>query len=370
MERFPRLTRPQVLEGLRKHAAKHGFVSLASLRDHDRILHRSILLHFVGLDAARHAAGVPAAPIVIAGAKRGPKKGSKQLARTHRTWSAERVHTELRALHRAGKSTRLDDLLESGKIALVQAAGSFAKGLVAARDAAGIPQPPRRGQAKKPLRWTKAQVETAIRTRHRRKQSLASSKVPQSLFRAARAQFGSWPTALSSLGIDPRDAREYRLTYTKDEIIRRLRGAARAGSDLRSVSLKGVVDAKAIHREFGTLAKAITAAGLDAHLGRRGHGGGKWSPERVIAVLRERAARDEHTLTPGLHRVVQLYFGGAEAARTAAGVPSPTDVRSLARWREKHGIRTPKKRRANVPTAAAFLRSKTKASARARRRSS
>jgi len=35
----------------------------------------------------------------------------------------------------------------------------------------------------------------------------------------------------------------------------------------------------------------------------------------VIATLRERARRGDYTLTPGLHRVVPAYFGGAEAAR-------------------------------------------------------
>ena len=332
---FPRLTRQQVLEGLRRHAAKHGYASHATLRAHDPTVLRSIRLYFVGLDAARHAARIAGPPISTAGAKRGPKPGSWRGRGAARAafWTRERVLNELRRLHRAGKSTRLDDLVESRHISLVHAANTFAGGLVAARAAAKVPQPPRRTGKVKADYWTEAKVATAIRRRRRRGLSLASSRVPQTLFRAARYQFGSWPAALTALDIDPREARVYRTVYSKDEILRRLRAAARAGSDLRSVSLKGVVDAKAIHREFGTLAAAISAAGLDAHLSRRKHGGQKWSPERVIAVLRERAARGEHTLTSNLHQRARAYFGSADGAREAAGVPSPIDLRMEARRR-------------------------------------
>ena len=140
--------------------------------------------------------------------------------------------------------------------------------------------------------------------------------------------------ALASLGIDSRSVRAGK-KYTKEVIIQRLQGAARAGSDLLSVSLAKVLDLKAVNREFGTLAKALLAAGLAERLRMRRHGGTKWTHERVIAALRERAARNVHTLTPGLHRVVQLYFGGAREARMAAGVPDPVDVAIERRRREK-----------------------------------
>jgi hypothetical protein len=50
------------------------------------------------------------------------------------------------------------------------------------------------------------------------------------------------------------------------------------------------------------------------------HGNQKWTRESVIEELKAREARGEVTLTRGLQRAVQLYFGGAHAARAAAGL--------------------------------------------------
>lgn len=109
-----------------------------------------------------------------------------------------------------------------------------------------------------------------------------------------------------------------------------LRREARAGSDLRAVVIAELMKLEFVRREFGTLRAAIVAAGLEHVLEARKHGLQKWTRERVIEALRARASRGEHALTPGLHRVVQLYFGGADAARKAAGVLSPQEARALA----------------------------------------
>ena len=116
-----------------------------------------------------------------------------------------------------------------------------------------------------------------------------------------------------------------------------LRRAARSGSDLRAISLAKIIKLEGVRREFGTLRAALIAAGLGRQLARRKHGGLKWSRERVVDVLRDRAKRGEHTLTSGLHRVAQLYFGGADAARAAAGVPSPIDLR-IEQTRARKGV--------------------------------
>jgi hypothetical protein len=333
MERLPRLTRSQLIERLREHAARHGHVSIVSLHAHDRVALRSIPLHFVGLDAARHAAGVSGPPFHLTGAKRGPTPGGKPPPPNVRVWTRRRVLAELRRLDRAGVSTRWDDLIDAGHLTLVQAATEYADGLAQARAAAGIAKPPPRWSKRDT--WTPAKVLAAIRARRRQKASLAGSHVPQALYRAARWHFGSWPEALAALGIDARAVRATKRTYTKDEIIRRLQRAARDGSDLRYEHVKRLVDMKAVHREFGTLPAAICAAGLDKHLMRRAHGRQKWTREIVIETLRERAKRGEHRLTSGLNRVVQLYFGGVEAARVAAGVPSPVDLRRAARQQRR-----------------------------------
>jgi hypothetical protein len=156
--------------------------------------------------------------------------------------------------------------------------------------------------------------------------------------------FGSWANALRAAGIAPDTVRESRKKYTREVVIAMLRREAQRGSDLRAVTLAKVVKLESVRREFGTLRDALIAAGLGDALKQRRHGLQKWDRDRVISVLRERAKRKVYTLTPGLHRVVQLYFGGAEAARRAAGVPSPVDV-AIARRRSRATPDAPKSRK-------------------------
>lgn len=331
----PRLTRPQLLARLRAHAKANGTVSTSSLYEHDRIVLRSIRLHFVGLDAAREAAGVPGPTYKKPARKTGPKPGSS-VGKRPAEWSRARVLDELRSLHRAGRRTALADLTAAGLGTLAYAAAVYAGGLRNARRLAGIEPSPRRYGKK---RWSRNDIITAIAKRSRAGKSLASTLPPPALVTAGRWHFGSWRDALAAAGIDARDTRISRKKYTPDVICAELRRAARAGSDLRASSLAKIMKLEAVRREFGTLRAALIAAGLGEQLARRKHGGLKWSRERVINVLRDRAKRGEHTLTSGLHRVAQLYFGGADAARAAAGVPSPIDLR-IEKPRARRGLRS------------------------------
>lgn len=335
MEKQTRLTRSQVIARLRQHAAAHGFVSTTTLDAHDKLVLRSLPLYFAGLSAARHVAGVPGPPYRKPNRKTGPKPGTKQSTPRRRTWSRERVIDELRRLHRAGKSTAWRDLMMAGRATLIRSAFVHVGGLQQARKAARVPAPKRRGVAKNT--WSTERVVAAIRARSRAKESLAMTRVPPPLYTAARWHFGTWRAALAAAGIDPRSARLPQQKYTKDVIIARLREAARAGSDLRSKSLARTVDLKAVGREFGTLGEAIRAAGLVEHLQQRRHGGAKWTRELLIETLRARAAAGVYTFTPGLRRAVQVYFGGAGAARAAAGTPDPVDVRIAQRRDARHG---------------------------------
>jgi len=331
MEKQTRLTRSQVISRLREHSSAHGFVSSVSLDAHDKIVLRSIPLHFPGLSAARHAAGVPGPPYQKPRRKTGPKAGSKPARARPRTWSRQRVLEELRRLDRSGRSTTLQDLLAGGLSTLIRAAYVYAGGLRRARRAAGIAQPTRR--ATKRSTWTEETIIPTIRTRRRQGLSLAATRVPQGLYSAARRHYGSWRAALTAAGIDATSVRVATKKYTKELIIERLRAAANNGSDLRATSLAKRIDLKAVRREFGPLEHALRAAGLTDHLRKRRHAGSKWTRQRVIDKLRERAARGVHTFTPGLRRVVQIYFGGAHEARAAAGVPDPVDLRMAQRRR-------------------------------------
>lgn len=345
MKPYPRLARRQLLTALRAHAKEHGVVSIVSLHAHDPEVLRSLPLHFVGIAAAREAAGVLGPPRRIT-AKTGPKPGTVT-ARRPSLWSRDRVIRELRALHRRGRRTAWADLMRSGHTDLLHAAQVYAGGLRSARELAGIAAPPRRSPKK---RWNATGITQLIQQRYRQNRPLSFSEAPPVLVSAGVRHFGSWAAALRSANVDPATARKQRKKYTRETIIAMLRREAERGSDLRALTLAKVMKLESVRREFGTLRDALLAAGLADVLMRRKHGLQKWSRERVIEVLRERAARRVYTLTPGLHRVVQLYFGGAEAARRAAGVPSPVDVaiavrRAPSNQRAAHRRRVTRDRR-------------------------
>ena len=307
MERQPRLSRSEVIARLREQAARHGAVSPGLLATHDPIVLRSVRLHFPSFDAARRAAGVPAA------------RPAATVRRKHRppnaVWSRRRVHDELRRLDRGGTSTAWADLMQAGRGDLVAAATTYAGGLRRARAQAGVA--PRARRLAVP-RWNKRLLVHAIRDRVRKRQTLASSKAPARFVAAARWHFGSWSAALVAAGVDPETVRLQRAAYTKPEILALLRQLARDGVVLRSSTLKAVVKLDTVRKLFGSVEAAIRAAGLP-YAGA--HPNQTWSRECVIEELQARAKQGKHTLTRALGRAVQLYFGGVHAAREAAGLP-------------------------------------------------
>lgn len=309
-------------------------------------------MHFVGIAAAREAAGVSGPPRNL-GAKTGPKPTS-MIGRRPALWSRPRVLHELRKLQARGQRTTWADLMSAGHSALIHAAQTYVGGLRAARALAGIKAPPRRSPKKV---WTPQKVIDRIRRRYDRTQPLSFSHTPPVLVAAGVRHFGSWRAALLAAGVNPQSVRAPRSKYTREGIIGLLQREAKRGSDLRAQTLAKAMKLAAVRREFGTLRAALIAAGLTERLQQRRHGLQKWSRERVIAVLQERAARGVATLTPGLHRVVQLYFGGAEHARRAAGVPSPQDLRRRQRG---HDDRSSPRPRARGSTPASWSRRGTR----------
>jgi hypothetical protein len=308
MKRQPRLGRSEVIARLRDHAARYGAVSSSSLHKHDRLVQRSLHLYFPNFEAARRAARVPAArPAATA---RGKRRSSKAV------WSRRRVLDELRLLDRSGQSTAWADLMQAGRGDLVAAAATYAGGLTQARAQAGVQRPARR----RPVpRWNKSRIVLAIQDRLRKGQTLASSKAPARFVAAARWHFGSWTAALAAAGVDAQAVRLQRRPYEKPEVLALLRRLAREGKPLRASTLKGVINLETIRKLFGSVEAAVHAAGVTY---ARKHPNQKWSRARLIKELRARAKRGELTLTRALSSAVQLYFGGAHAARVAAGIPT------------------------------------------------
>jgi len=208
-----------------------------------------------------------------------------------------------------------------------------AAGVPAVRPAAIVRVTRRRRRARQPTprgpgrRWNAAIIGIAIQERVRKGETLASSKVPPRLVAAARWHFGSWTAALAAAGVAADEVRLQRRPYTKADILALVRRLARDGTPLRASTLKGVVKLDTVRKLFGSVEAAIRAAGSE-YVPRPRQ---KWSRERVIDELRSRAQAGKLTLTRGLGRAVQLYFGGAHAARVAAGIP----ILSRAPWTEE-----------------------------------
>jgi len=293
---------------LRALAAAEGSVSRSALERRDALAMRSLHQHFASFEAARRAAGVRATPLE-------PRQSGHQRAR-RAVWSRGRVIDELRRLERAGESTAWAELTEAGRGDLVAAAKAYAGGLAQARALAGVSRPARRMPVP---RWSRRLIVRTLKDRARKGESLASSKVPPPLAAAARWHFGSWSTALEAAGIDGGEVRLQRAPYTEEEILARIRELARGGRVVRSATLRGVVKLDTVRKLFGSVARAIRAAGAEVP---RTHANQKWNRARVIEELRARAERGEVALTRGLERAAQLYFGGAPAARAAAGLPT------------------------------------------------
>lgn len=230
-------------------------------------------------------------------------------------WSRRRVIDELRRLDRAGQSTMWADLMQAGRGDLVGAAAIYGGGLRRARAAAGARGSERRSPVR---RWHRAAIAAAVKERARKGLTLASSRAPPHFVAAARWHFGSWDVALAAAGVDAQDVRLQRRPYTRQYVIALLRRLAGEGTTLRASTLKRLVKLDTVRKLFGSLDRAIRAAGIAVV---PGHPNQKWSRKRVIEQLRVRAKQGKATLTRALHSAAQLYFGGAHAARAAAGLP-------------------------------------------------
>jgi hypothetical protein len=333
-------------------------------------LWHAILRHWPSLAAARSAAGLrpPTLP---------------------RKWTRATVIAALRAAQSAGvKMTQQgisDEDAAFGGTGLVSAArsnfGSFAK----ARDAAGIPAPPR-PRCPKVIRWDAPLVLSEIRRRHREGETLAMSKVRGSLVITACRFFGTWQEAIEAAGFRYEDIRltnqysdadliawlrqqavdhpswsrtalhrsrsgitivqrfgsidnaleaagirdwprtDVRQLLTRDEVIARLRQRLLTNCDTSAAALEADESPLyvSILRRFDSLWDALRAAGLPT-----AHAPASWTAANILKLLRTRhalghslAAKDlSQELGQGLKGAIRRLFGNLQEACRQAGVP-------------------------------------------------
>lgn len=222
-----------------KQLARRGLVKF---KDLDAAMRRAVLLHWGSMSRARTDLDL------------------RRLEPPRQIWSRKRVIDEMRALHRAGQHMSSLAMMKAGRNDLVVAANRYAGSWARARDLAGIRferHRPRTAQA-----WDAGTVVETIRERHRRGQTLASSKVPRALSSAANRIFGSWRDAIEAAGLDY-DTIALARRYSDDELLEWLRHLARTRPRMTLFDLdKHGEHAVACRRRWGSYEAAATATGI------------------------------------------------------------------------------------------------------------
>lgn len=216
--------------------------------------------------------------------------------------------------------------------------------------------------------WTKPEIIRALRRLYKEGADLsynALARKKQSVVSAAAYHFGSYRRAVEKAGID------YALIvrrprWSKAMIIRLIKGAKRAGDDLHwsAVTQRGDELGKAAFaslqpRLFGSWARALTAAGLDADDISRYR---RWDKEMIVFELRSRFRGHEALNSgalqredPGLHAAAVRHFQNYDGALRAARL-DPDAVRERRRWNEADVLRALRlaERNGKQPSDAAF----------------
>jgi hypothetical protein len=115
-------------------------------------------------------------------------------------------------------------------------------------------------------RWDHGSIVAELRRRHRKAEPLSSGSVQQknpALHAAAVRHFGDYDAALIAAKLDPQELRK-RQRWSKEEVIKALKTAARSGKRMSSTQARHEIPAAhgAAVRLFGSFTRARDAAGI------------------------------------------------------------------------------------------------------------
>ena len=115
-------------------------------------------------------------------------------------------------------------------------------------------------------RWDHVTIVGELRRRHRKGEALSSGSVQQNspaLHAAAVRHFGDYDAALVAAKLDPHELRK-RQRWSKEEVIKALKTAARSGKRMSSTQARHEIPAAhgAAVRLFGSFTSARDAAGI------------------------------------------------------------------------------------------------------------
>lgn len=181
----------------------------------------------------------------------------EQIRANRRPWTRDEIIDLIRRRAAAGLPVASYNIAPlSAEIASRRLFGSWK----AALRAAGVPNP----STEFPI-WTKVSIIEGILMRQMAGEALhcfaAAHQVPR-LYDAARRLFGSWRDALREAGIEPDTVRRRRRPYSKADIVAHLKRHAIAGRKGRRASVHPESIVKAARRLFGSWPAALEAAGI------------------------------------------------------------------------------------------------------------
>lgn len=156
---------------------------------------------------------------------------------------------------------------------------------------------------------TSATILHEIRRLHRQRESLAWSKAPLSLRKAAEYRFGSWRAAVEAAGIDYK-AVSVGHRYTDRELIAWLRDLAQENPAMTLSELETTGRLNTLKGHFGSWQQAVARAGL-IDWPRLEHR--RWTADQILDRLRElyasgRTADDDQNV----YRAARSHFGSLQ----------------------------------------------------------
>ncbi|HEV8604692.1 MAG TPA: hypothetical protein VGQ99_04965, partial [Tepidisphaeraceae bacterium] len=279
-------------------------------------------------EAARQYFGGYAQAIAAAGLDYGS-------IRRRPAWDKGTIVSELRALHAAGVKPS-STATKRKSLALYRAAvrhfGSFA----GAMRAAGI-------EYKAPREWGALEIFDELRRLLRKGEDLGVGKMQRhhgGLLVAAKRVFGSYEQAIATLGVDYKQICKLE-TWDKEKIVGGIRELARSGIKMNYAEMHRRAGrlVQATRKHFGSLAKAMKAAGIEYERRRR------WTRRRIVERLLELHRQGEDLSANSMHRkhgallsTTWRIFGSYRKAVEKAGLDY-TEIARFAHWDKKTVLR-------------------------------
>jgi hypothetical protein len=242
-----------------------------------------------------------------------------------REWDRDTVIAELRRRNSAGLPTG-GGAVQRQDLRLWAAARRHFGSHQNAIEAAGVPTEPVAPE----WTWSVAQLQDALRTLHAAGTDLSSGRIRRShrdLFYAARKRLGSWRKAIESIGLNYNSIRRAR-DWSQQAVIERLQELHRGGAELKTTTIPklDVPLSGAIQRYFGTVRRALEAAGLP-YPEDRSRALAHWTEEMVRQMLHDldaighdlRHSSMKRTNQP-LFYAAKTLFGSYSNAMLAAGI--------------------------------------------------